>query len=124
MAGVMCYIQLSLLGCAGYVVIADTLTQPITGAMLFPNLTEEQDAWFMPLNFAEPIWMLRQCKEMRKDVEQTPEPQAIAAEEPKRVEVEKIQPKIEEIQPKIEEIQPKIEEITMCVSETGQLSLF
>lgn len=30
-AGMMCYIQLSLLGCAGYVVIANTLSNPITG---------------------------------------------------------------------------------------------
>jgi len=33
-AGMMCYIQLSLLGCAGYVVIADTICNPVTGPML------------------------------------------------------------------------------------------
>lgn len=58
-AAMMCYIQLSLLGCAGYVVIADTLIHPITGPMLWPNLTEYQDAWFMPLNFLEPAWVMR-----------------------------------------------------------------
>lgn len=58
-AAMMCYIQLSLLGCAGYVVIADTLIHPITGPMLWPNLTEYQDAWFMPLNFLEPAWVVR-----------------------------------------------------------------
>ena len=35
--GMMCYIQLSLLGCAGYVVIANTLTNPICGDTLFPT---------------------------------------------------------------------------------------
>lgn len=63
-AGMMCYIQLSLLGCAGYVVIADTLYHPVTGPLLWPNLTEHQDAWFMPLNFTEPVWALRWMKEL------------------------------------------------------------
>lgn len=113
-AGMMCYIQLSLLGCAGYVVIADTLTQPITGAMLLPKFTEEQDAWFMPLNFAEPVWIARQYKEIksigRKDDIQAPAPQPIAEDEPKVVEVE--------------EIKPQEKEMPMSVSENGQLSLF
>lgn len=113
-AGMMCYIQLSLLGCAGYVVIADTLTKPITGAMLLPSLTEEQDAWFMPLNYAEPVWIARQYKEiksyMQKDDMQPPTPHGIAADEQKVVVAE--------------EIQPQEEETPMCISENGQLSLF
>ena len=67
-AGMMCYIQLSLLGCAGYVVIADTLTNPITGAMLHPHLTEEQDAWFMPMMFIEPIWQFRKNREQWREI--------------------------------------------------------
>lgn len=65
-AAMMCYIQLSLLGCAGWVVIANTLTQPVTGPMLWPDLTEEQDAWFMPLNFTDPVWALRWMKSIRR----------------------------------------------------------
>lgn len=64
-AGMMCYIQLSLLGCAGYVVIADTLCNPVAGPMLWPNLTEHQEAWFMPLNFMEPAWVLRLSRTWR-----------------------------------------------------------
>lgn len=64
-AAMMCYIQLSLLGCAGYVVIADTLIHPVTGPMLWPNLTEHQDAWFMPLNFTDPTWVLRWMRSIR-----------------------------------------------------------
>ena len=64
-AAMMCYIQLSLLGCAGYVVVADTLMHPVTGPLLWPNLTEHQDAWFMPLNFLEPAWVLRLSRTWR-----------------------------------------------------------
>ena len=66
-AAMMCYIQLSLLGCAGYVVIADTLYHPVKGPMLWPNLTEYQDAWFMPLNYTEPVWALRWMRSIRSD---------------------------------------------------------
>ena len=67
-AAMMCYIQLSLLGCAGYVVIADTLVHPVTGPLLWPNLTEHQDAWFMPLNFADPVWVLRWMKSITNKI--------------------------------------------------------
>lgn len=33
--GMMCYIQLSLLGCAGYVCIANTITNPLMGHVVF-----------------------------------------------------------------------------------------
>lgn len=68
-AAMMCYIQLSLLGCAGYVVIADTLTNPVTGPLLWPNLTEHQDAWFMPMNFTDPVWVLRWMRSIKKGME-------------------------------------------------------
>ena len=44
----MCFIQLSLLGCPGYIVVADTLTDPIVGNVLRPDLKESQEGWFMP----------------------------------------------------------------------------
>ena len=46
-AALMCYIQLSLLGCAGYVVIADTLSKPVVGKII-PRRKAGQDIWFMP----------------------------------------------------------------------------
>ncbi|MGM9598659.1 MAG: N-6 DNA methylase [Faecousia sp.] len=71
-AAMMCYIQLSLLGCAGYVVIADTLCHPFTGPILWPNITEHHDVWFMPMNFLEPAWELRMSQTWRGiDVENT-----------------------------------------------------
>lgn len=58
-AGLMCYIQLSLLGCAGYVVIADTICNPLTGpSILRPVQREGQEFWFMPMT-ASPIWLER-----------------------------------------------------------------
>ena len=54
----MCYIQLSLLGCAGYIVIADTIRYPMTGHTLLPRIQPEQDVWFMPMAMME-IWQGR-----------------------------------------------------------------
>ena len=57
--GMMCYIQLSLLGCPGYVVIADTLTNPLTGfSALRPCPKEGQEFWYTPF-FFRPEWQGR-----------------------------------------------------------------
>lgn len=48
----MCYIQLSLLGCPGYVYVGDTITDPCTsldGNALIPESPEK--CWFMPMYF-------------------------------------------------------------------------
>lgn len=64
-AGNMCYIQLSLLGCAGYVCIADTLSNPLAGNPLFPVEAEGQDIWITP-QFASEIWNSRRELAMLK----------------------------------------------------------
>lgn len=56
--GMMCYIQLSLLGCAGYVCIADTISNPMTGHVLFPEEKEGQEFWYTPM-FASNVWHYR-----------------------------------------------------------------
>jgi hypothetical protein len=56
--GMMCYIQLSLLGCAGYVCIADTLSNPLTGPALFPTEQKEQELWYTPMFYSD-VWALR-----------------------------------------------------------------
>lgn len=56
--GMMCYIQLSLLGCAGYVCIANTITNPLTGHVLFPQEMEAQELWYTPM-FQSQIWSFR-----------------------------------------------------------------
>ena len=50
----MCYIQLSMLGCAGYVRVGNTLTDPDTGDMLFPDARSEK-VWIMPMSYSA-VW--------------------------------------------------------------------
>lgn len=57
-AALMCYIQLSLLGCAGYVVIGDSIVHPVTGTLLDPIRTEYNDIWYMPMFYTD-VWSWR-----------------------------------------------------------------
>lgn len=60
-AALMCYIQLSLLGCAGYVVVGDSLLHPVVGPGGNPLLispTPEQEIWLMPA-FYDEVWAAR-----------------------------------------------------------------
>ena len=57
--GLMCYLQLSLMGCAGYVVIANTLTNPSTALDrrgLIPRSGE--NVWYTPFYFRD-VWYYR-----------------------------------------------------------------
>lgn len=56
--GMMAYIQLTLLGCAGYIVIANTLTNPLEGPSICPNEKEDQEFWYTPFYFFK-TWALR-----------------------------------------------------------------
>lgn len=62
-AGLMCYIQLSLLGCPGYVVIANTLSNPTVGTTLLPIEREEQEFWYTPF-FSGQVWQFRRAVEV------------------------------------------------------------
>lgn len=56
LAGMMCFIQLSLLGCAGYVVIDNTLTKPARSydrRALLP--VDTGNVWYTPMYFRD-IW--------------------------------------------------------------------
>lgn len=62
-AALMCYIQLSLLGCSGYVVVGNSLTHPTTGMSSNPVLPiegEGQEIWCMPM-FHDQVWVYRQA---------------------------------------------------------------
>ena len=54
----MCYIQLSILGCAGYVVIGNSLTNPVHGYNLAPQIDDGGEIWYTPM-FNSPLWMFR-----------------------------------------------------------------
>ena len=63
-AALMCYIQLSLLGCAGYVVVGNTITNPITGkSVLLPTEKDSQDFWYTPM-FSSNVWRYRRTFNM------------------------------------------------------------
>ena len=47
----MCYIQMSLIGCAGYVLIGNSLANPPAGSVLIPDTSQYQDAWFTPMYY-------------------------------------------------------------------------
>ena len=53
----MCYIQLSLLGCPGYVIVGDTLSRP--------GLHPENDVWYTPMWFVGG-WPLRRLVDRMK----------------------------------------------------------
>lgn len=59
----MAYIQLSLIGCPGYIIIGNSLTNPPTGHVLFPRDTEGQELWITPL-FMHKVWEMRRTKEL------------------------------------------------------------
>lgn len=61
--GMMCYIQLSLLGCAGYVCVGNSLTNPLIGPVLFPKENEGQELWYTPM-FSSNIWQTRRMIRM------------------------------------------------------------
>lgn len=54
----MCYIQLSLLGCAGYICVGNTISNPMVGHVLFPREGEGQEMWYMPM-FQSDVWEWR-----------------------------------------------------------------
>ncbi len=63
----MCYIQLSLLGCAGYICIGNTLTDPLGGHVLSPKEKEGQELWYMPM-FQSDVWRWRRAFRSLEDI--------------------------------------------------------
>lgn len=63
----MCYIQLSLLGCPGYVVVGDTLTSPPTGTALRPSVPEGNEIWFTPMWFST-AWKARALRDYFREL--------------------------------------------------------
>ena len=54
----MAYIQISLLGCPGYLVVGNSLSNPIVGSALMPMEKEGQEFWYTPLYYSE-VWHYR-----------------------------------------------------------------
>lgn len=65
-AAMMSFIQLSLLGCAGYIVVGNSLLHPVNGpSVLLPVQQEGQEIWYTPMYFSD-TWQLRIAAEMIK----------------------------------------------------------
>lgn len=61
LAGMMCYIQMSLLGCPGYVVIGNTLTEPSTSRDARGLLPiGGSNVWFTPMYYSQ-VWSWRRA---------------------------------------------------------------
>lgn len=61
----MCYIQLSLIGCPGYVVIGNSLTEPATGHALFGENTDR--CWKTPMYYRD-LWQSRRRIENQRRI--------------------------------------------------------
>lgn len=68
-AAMMSFVQLSLLGCAGYIVVGDSLLHPTVGpSVLLPVPQEGQEIWYTPMFFTD-TWQLRVAAEKIKLLE-------------------------------------------------------
>lgn len=57
----MAYIQLSLIGCSGFITVGDSLRYPQTGHVLFPEEKVGQELWIMPM-FQSDVWQWRKIR--------------------------------------------------------------
>lgn len=123
----MCYIQLSLLGCAGYVVIGNTLTEPQVGPVLFGE--DSPRCWFTPMYFHE-VWSTRRAIEQARRMfaaVATSFPEAAADQPVANMDVAATHENpIPEPQnePLVMVAEPEPEMPTFVIKKNGQLSLF
>lgn len=112
--GCMCYLQLSLLGCPGYVTIDDTLTHPQTsydGRGLFP--VDSGNVWYTPFYFRTEWHARRLVETMRRFFPGTAAPAPESAPAPR--------PELPPAPPEKPAPAPMIE---LSVNDAGQYTLF
>lgn len=63
----MSYIQISLLGCPGYIMVGNSLTNPQTGHVLFPEENEGNELWITPM-FMHQVWEMRRNVVLMKSI--------------------------------------------------------
>lgn len=64
----MCFIQLSLIGCMGYVVIGNSITNPIGGSLFYPEYDIPENILFTPMWWINGANLLQ----YKKPIEQAP----------------------------------------------------
>lgn len=113
--GLMCYIQLSLIGCAGYIKIGNTLTEPMSEGEALANLSkEESDYWYTPMYFSD-IWCYRRLFYSLD---------AIISQNKQPNKDEDKQEAVEAQEVSITETEEKVSEIELIEGSNGQLSFF
>lgn len=129
----MCYIQLSLLGCPGYVYVGNTITDPCTsidGRALIP--AKPDNCWFMPMYFHNTWGIRRMIEQMRlmenqlryEPIEsETAENDSIPAAEPATAPIVQ-ESKPEKIESTVADISAENAEIEFLTNENGQMMLF
>ena len=65
MAAMVCYIQLSILGCPGYIAWGNSLTHPAIGPLLNPIRSDSPEIFYTIQSFVEP-WPIRKQLELAK----------------------------------------------------------
>ena len=128
-AACMCYLQLSLMGCPGYVCIANTLTKPclcLDKRALIP--APNQDIWYTPLYFMTEwhyrrIWakmdMLLESASSAENKDFPPTPPV----KPKMAKKPKVSKPPEEA-PEDVKAEPEPVQVTLAETKTGQLTFF
>lgn len=59
-AAMMCYIQISLMGCAGYVIVGNTLTSRAGSSDgVFSAANDDTEIWLTPALLVNPVWAVR-----------------------------------------------------------------
>lgn len=118
--GCMCYLQLSLMGCAGYVVVANTITEPSTSydkRGLLPR--DRGNVWYTPMYFSD-VWTLRKLWakiNLTMPIGDIPKKETPLEVPPPPKELPKPQPAPEAPEPAAEAVE-------YTASEGGQLSFF
>lgn len=110
LAGMMCYIQLSLMGCAGYVIVDNTLVKPAQfydERALLP--VDGTNVWTTPMMYSE-TWQIRQIAARMDLLTRFPKTAS-----------EKV---VKELEPVIEKKPEPVMVPELKADETGQLSLF
>ena len=89
----MCYIQISLLGCPGYVVVGNSLSEPICGTTIEPSYKKPENIWFTPLYFTD-VWTLRRIRSWNAEVRKPEEMMEEEKESSKSEEISSTPPEI------------------------------
>ena len=114
-AGLVCYIQLSLIGCAGYIKIGNTLTDPMSSGEAEANLhIEKSPYWYTPMYFSDAWRWRRLFRSMDAMMSRAEETEAKEEEKAEKVEEKKT----------IAQNEPKVEQTELVIESNGQLALF